>query len=343
MNSIRSRRINKKGIQMSLQMIVGITLLLLGFGAVLLFYNVLKPGDVIDKVACHASVIAKKATPALLKENTKFEFPLNCRTEKICFVTKKSENCENHGFTEEDYKAGIAKNEVVGSSQDVYKKIAGLLVEWWQTMGEGKGGMIWERDRRELGKKVHGVINARFAFSDGLKNAVDAEAGKKDEDRKFLFKEGGLGEYMGDYIYEDTGRNYWQLLSTQENNNLNFEFLPEKNGGVRGVIDANKQYAIVFFEQERGALAKSISQAGGFVLGSIAGAYAAKIAPGLITKLIVASGVSYMILEGVTGIQGGVEDWWLETEEKHFNAIVFIEYDSNKISNLGINSFEGLP
>jgi len=120
----------KKG-SMTMNMLVMIIILVVGFAIVFYFFVMFDWTGRVDEEVCHQSVIYRATLPSLA--GAKEYVPLKCKTDKICITSgliggscKEFENLK-----------GITKMKVK-NSQEIEQIIAREIIDCWKMMGEGK-------------------------------------------------------------------------------------------------------------------------------------------------------------------------------------------------------------
>jgi hypothetical protein len=114
--------------------IVWLILIILGFAVILIFLGMYEWNPVIDKEACHQSVVVRSSFNFGPLEAGK-TLPLNCKTENIC-LTLSGEGCEQYPEGEEVTKIKLDKNPEEARRQ-VEEIIANTLYDCNWMLGEG--------------------------------------------------------------------------------------------------------------------------------------------------------------------------------------------------------------
>jgi hypothetical protein len=148
----------KKG-EITLGTIVGIIILIAGFGIIVFFLLLINWGDEVDREVCHQSVIYRGTLPTLA--DAKSYVPLKCKTAKYCISSKKKGKCEE--FTNAD-DVHVIK---VKDKEEIERFIARDILQCWRTMGEGKVSIFsnWLNENYGIGSTYPScVICSRVAF-----------------------------------------------------------------------------------------------------------------------------------------------------------------------------------
>jgi hypothetical protein len=158
----------KKG-DISAATLVGIILLVMGFGIVLMFYYRLSNTDIIDRQVCEESVILRATASGLTGTAAESFVNLVCRSQKICITSGLiGGNCKN--FENEKATKVKVKNE-----NAVARAIADEVLACWDMMGQGRLSLFspgW-KSNFGIGQDVVSscVICSRIAFDqEALKN-----------------------------------------------------------------------------------------------------------------------------------------------------------------------------
>lgn len=127
-------RKNKRG-TISVDFLITVILLIVGFVIIFLFYINLGGTGQLDRTVCHTSVIYRATLPSLFQDYVS----LKCQTNKICVTSGLftfTGNCS--AFKGE---TGITTVKVPGGSageHEIEQIYAQEIYDCWQTMGEGK-------------------------------------------------------------------------------------------------------------------------------------------------------------------------------------------------------------
>lgn len=160
-NAIREKM--KKG-AISIDFVIGVILLVLGFAIVLVFYFNIGGTGRLDRTLCHESVLLRASLPTLVEDYV----PLKCKTNKVCLTsglltdTLKSRECKD--FAGEKSITTIK----VKSVSDIEKAYAQEILECWSMMGEGKANLYNQYFAKTFGLgRVYPtcIICSRIAFN----------------------------------------------------------------------------------------------------------------------------------------------------------------------------------
>jgi hypothetical protein len=150
----------EKKAAMTMDMLVMIIILVVGFAIVFYFFVMFDWTGRVDEEVCHQSVIYRATLPSLA--GAKEYVPLKCKTDKICITSgliggscKEFENLK-----------GITKMKVK-NSQEIEQIIAREIIDCWKMMGEGKVQVFsqWLAEKYGIGDVGSScVICNRIAF-----------------------------------------------------------------------------------------------------------------------------------------------------------------------------------
>lgn len=182
--------------------IVYILLIIIGFAIIILFLTQISWTGLIDREACHQSVILRATMPSL--GGVKELIPLKCKTQKVCITTGWiGGNCA------EDYGTGKGVVKVkVSSKEDIEKYLARDMIDCWSMMGEGKVSVFsqWVAETYGLGEVYPTcVVCSRIAFD------------SKNLDKAGInWKEINVLNYMRTHKMPDKDVSYLQYLSGEQ-------------------------------------------------------------------------------------------------------------------------------
>jgi len=189
----------KKG-SMTMNMLVMIILLVVGFAIVFYFFVMFDWTGRVDKEVCHQSVIYRATLPSVA--GVKEYVPLKCKTNKICITS----GLIGGSCKEFENLTGITKMKVSNTEQ-IEKIIAGEIVDCWKTMGEGKVQVFsqWLAEQYGVGSVGSScVICNRIAF-----DSVSLEKAGIDLSKIDVMK------YMQTHAIPDQDISYYGYLSGQ--------------------------------------------------------------------------------------------------------------------------------
>lgn len=187
----------KKG-AMTMNMLVTIIILVIGFAIVFYFFVMFDWTGRVDKEVCHQSVIYRATLPSFA--GAKEYVPLKCKTNKICITSgliggdcKEFENLK-----------GITKMKVK-STQEIEQILAREIIDCWRTMGEGKVQVFdqWLATNYGIGGVGSScVICNRIAFDE-----------KSLEEAKIYLSEMDVMKYMLTHAIPNQEISYYGYLS----------------------------------------------------------------------------------------------------------------------------------
>ncbi|MEK6890583.1 MAG: hypothetical protein AABX03_00430, partial [Nanoarchaeota archaeon] len=123
----------KKG-DISISVIIGLVIAIIGFTILLLVYSQLNWSGSIDSETCHQSAIYRGTLPSLAKNYV----PLKCQTKKICITTKifGRGNCEE--FKNDQGIEFVRVGDGEKGLRQIEKTYSDEILDCWSMMGEGK-------------------------------------------------------------------------------------------------------------------------------------------------------------------------------------------------------------
>lgn len=157
---------NKKGIET--KMLIGLLLLLIGFGIVLMFYYRINSSVISDRQVCTESVNLRGIASGITGTTGESFVPLKCKTEKVCITSGLiGGTCEENFGKESVVKAKVTNKRNVGENQSA-KVISDEILSCWDMMGQGRLSLFspgW-KDQFGLDPGIYSscVICSRIAF-----------------------------------------------------------------------------------------------------------------------------------------------------------------------------------
>jgi len=192
---------NKSG-DVSLNTIILVIFLAIGFGIVLLFYFQLGWSGRVDKETCHQSVVYR-ASLAGVVEKAGESIPLKCKTDKICITSGIfGGNCDDFNNSK-----GITKARVKNIDQ-IQQAMAQSIVDCWEMMGEGHLNLFsqWFAQTYGAGSVYPScVICSRIAF--------DMKALEKNGINETELAKIDLDKYMDTHLVPNRQVTYNEFLS----------------------------------------------------------------------------------------------------------------------------------
>ncbi|MBU1136398.1 MAG: hypothetical protein KJ559_02725 [Nanoarchaeota archaeon] len=162
---------NKKG-ALSIEWVIMIIILILGFGILLFFLLRFNFGERVNRDVCHESAVLRATLPSIAGNYV----PLKCKTIKFCITNGLiGGKCNGRG---EDFagESDITKVKVK-TKEDIERFLAQEMLECWQMMGEGKLSLFSQFivETYGIGGKVYPtcLICSRIAFD--KKNLEEAK------------------------------------------------------------------------------------------------------------------------------------------------------------------------
>ncbi len=162
----RDNNIKDKKAMMTVNQIISIVLIVVGFGILLIFLVRIDWGQSTDRSVCHESVILRATIPDALSSYA----PLRCKTIKYCISDKNifqgKADCSKDFGNIKDFTTVKVK-----TTNDIEQFYAQEILECWSMMGEGKVSLFTEGVTL-IEKKAYPscVICSRIAFDKNLDN-----------------------------------------------------------------------------------------------------------------------------------------------------------------------------
>ncbi|MBR9705550.1 hypothetical protein GOV14_00805 [Candidatus Pacearchaeota archaeon] len=306
----------KKG-ELTIQQIVILILLLVGFAIVLLFLYLFGFDDQTKEQVCHQSVIYRSSVPI----EGVIDLPLKCETDKICITTKLfgKGNCYDDFQGEKYITERVTKNEK-RIDDEINKIIAKEMKKCWWMMGQGLVS-VYEGSWKSATEKLDCNICTRIAFDKNLKAKRPKVYGYK----TYL---------LTNKI--DSGQTYWQFL-TKSNSNYMEGYKAEED-----FFETKEQTAIIYAEATKGKL-QDLFPWGGGVGGAIVGG-------AIIGTMVPIPGATFIGagIGGVLSFWGGdgakklVKKYYPGFDSDDvFTSIQFVPYNIETLENMECSSFQG--
>lgn len=213
---------SKKKATISVDFIITLIILLIGFVILLIFlYNTYWHQNV-DRETCHESVIFRATLPNIVEQS----IPLKCKTNKVCITAGSGECPEFSGEGKGITTLKISSGEV--GIEQIEKFYANEIIDCWSMLGEGKVSLFYSfAERYGLGKIASScVVCTRIAFDKQSLMAAGVDLNKIN-----------LQDYMLTHFVENKDVTYYQYLA---GNNGLFD-LGDKEFKVMPVNDASNR------------------------------------------------------------------------------------------------------
>ncbi|GEM_PF-2435445 len=294
--------------------IIGLLLLIIG----LFFYERFQSTDVVDKQACHESIILRHSLNVGPLEPGRTTIPLQCQTEKICMTSSSLLTTIKGIFTQSakckpfsDSRSGLKKVQLSGTNEEIKQKaiaqISDAMAGCWKTVGEG----LLDYSPRGQQKEAYCSICARIAFDENIQKNIpsvsyreifeymertqvpSSTSTKQVSYLKFIYNRETL-KSLNEEIKERVAKNQLGDNGQKENYNL----FP---GGVDLYslnVDTSKEYAVITKFQKEGWNLPSYATIAGGAVGATAG---------LIVVTALTGGIGTVIIATIAGgaIAGG--------------------------------------
>jgi hypothetical protein len=165
---------NKKGIET--KMLIGLLLLLVGFGIVVMLYYRVNFPSVVDKQVCTESVNLRGIASGVAGSIGESFVALKCKTEKVCITSGLVGGTCEENFGKESVVQAKIKNSALGINQSA-KVISDKVLSCWDMMGQGRLSLFSSGWKAQfgLGKNIYSscVICSRIAFD--MKNTANVD------------------------------------------------------------------------------------------------------------------------------------------------------------------------
>jgi hypothetical protein len=244
------KKMNKKAVKITWEMVVGLIILLVATAVILLFYSYAYGGfgSDITRDTCHESIILRSAFNRGIIQGSEI-FPLKCRTEKICIEDK--DTCEEE-FGKRT-KENPVTNSNVNTREDIVKIVADAHWDCHSMVGEG----LLDFMRHDWSGKPYGLICSRIVFSKNTQKILKDTGGeitymelynymlkKQTPETKTSYLEAlyGIGSETTLKTFFDKKFEEWGTATGADSEN----FARFRNLAInQWKIDSTKQYAII--------------------------------------------------------------------------------------------------
>ncbi len=210
----------KKRADLTMEMVVTIVLLVVGFGIVLFVISQLFDTGDIDKQTCKQSVVLRGSLEAVagsMGEAGQSFIPLKCKTRKFCVTPSLFGTCEDLKT-----EAGVTRVRV-SKEADIEKAITDITFECWSMMGEGKLSIF-----SQFWAKTYAVGNVYPSCVICGRIAYDKEAFSKS---KIDLSKVDVATYMRTHNIPDTNTRYWEYFGGGATVNVGEEPLKQDDSG----------------------------------------------------------------------------------------------------------------
>ncbi|MFA5992402.1 MAG: hypothetical protein WC796_01705 [Candidatus Pacearchaeota archaeon] len=191
----------KKG-ELPVSWTVTIILLLIGFVILLVIYFEFFNFDMIDRQACHKSVLLRGSLP--YQSVSQGYVPLQCKTQKICITGDSGGKCTEFKNEEKVRRVKVLNNE--RGLDEIQKLYAQEILDCWSMMGEGKLSIFSPS------------LSQSFQIGSLYPNCVICSRIAIDE--KTLDKVGlnklNIFEYMNTHLVPSTNQTYLQYITGED-------------------------------------------------------------------------------------------------------------------------------
>ncbi|MBU0957937.1 MAG: hypothetical protein KKF56_03970 [Nanoarchaeota archaeon] len=260
--------INKKGLTFAT--IVGFIVLIIGFAIVIYFYFTIGWGERIDKDTCASSVVLKAGTPDISGKKI-IDFPLRCKTEKICITEKDTlqggGNCKD--YTESE---SVAYEKVSSDSEiqvrEIHQIIANAMADCWGMMGKGE---FAKKDTSIFSKDLLGVKTENLLVSGKTYQQVCVRCSRISFSEEIKEKYKRAPRIPGIYWFLNgvkvPGKDFTYLNYLTNNRGPNVNPLSTQND----FLNMQSEYSIVFSEFHLNTDLQTLGAFAGGIAGAIFG------------------------------------------------------------------------
>lgn len=332
------RKINREG-KIFTDTVIIVIVLIITFVILLFFLFRISWQPVIDKQACHQSVVYRSSAKlGPLQASTK-GIPLKCQTEKICFSMSGSDCMDISSTKNSPVKKVTLSKDIIKAKEEIKDTLAESMRECHWMLGEGQLDFM----PKDFKQKNYGLICTRFVFDEESKKNIES-IGYPELYAHLEKKTLRNGKSYLEYIYPgwEKSQDSLQLFEAFKQQINENEELRNDYGNLNPVdwkINLNNErgYVIVAQIAPEGNLA---SWAAAFGVGGAIPLGAGLIATGIGAPL----GFTILGLSGAAGvISGGAVLYYSYPEKYDYAPPAIYEFDVDVLKNIGIYSFEIAP
>ncbi len=187
----------KKG-EMTSQTIIGIVLLIIGFGIILFIYLLLGWTETVDRETCHQSVIFRGSLTDKL--DFKQVVPLKCKTRKVCISDKTKGECKDD--LGDNYNTIKIDSSLDKIQNQVKMAFAREMADCWSMMGQGKIQVFTRKVEGIDAAPTQCVICSKISFDDSVKGKIN--------------KINDMGNYLFNHQAPNTEVSYCEFLTNNK-------------------------------------------------------------------------------------------------------------------------------
>ena len=329
---------NKKG-DITSKFIIGLVLVIIGFIILLFFITRSDWFSVIDKEACHNSVVYRSTFNIGPVEASEI-IPLKCKTEKIC-LSLSGEDCIEYGKGTRKNpvtKIKLSNDEVI-ARREIKEAFANSMVDCHSMLGEGKLNFMpsktWEQN--------YGLICARIAFDKKAKEQIKEDVTYGEFYRYLNEKKTPQGRSYLEYLHPG-----WDSWSESENL---FQIL--KDDPKDSSLDSfgYNDWKIMLNSDRGYVIIAQVRKGGTWSTWTVGGLTAVAVVSGVLligTGVGAPVGVTLLSVAGASGVAGfaaGSAVFWYSYQDGKYDYSppAIFPYNINALQELKITSFETAP
>lgn len=292
--------IKTKKATISIDMIVGIVIVIVTFGIIALIFTQVNWSGDADREACSASATFRGTLPSEgLSSQSMDLISLKCKTKLICVTTNSFAKGDCNNIFGKEYSTYIIKESDPEKAKEKIKLLlAREMAECWDMLGRGKFAIF----ARELTAKNSigsvAVICSRVHFDKTITGTKKGQLGIKEIQ--------GLNYYLLSHKVPNHEISYWDFLRNAYDGEtlamLSGDMVKDKSGEINALLGETldiSQTKSIFFMEIRPTLAGTLI---GGTLGGIAGAVGSIYTRG--------KGAGFLIGGGIVG--GGIVGDWIQ-------------------------------
>ena len=329
---------NKKG-DITSKFIIGLVLVIIGFIILLFFITRSDWFSVIDKEACHNSVVYRSTFNLGPIEGSKI-IPLKCKTEKIC-LTMSGDDCIEYGKgTRKNPVTKIKLNsDMIIARREIKDAFANSMVDCHSMLGEGKLNFMPTKTH----STNYGLICSRISFDQKTKEQITEDITYGEFYRYLNEKKTPNGNSYLEYLHPgwdswSESENLFQVLKDDPDDksldNLGYndwKIILNSDGGYAIITQVGK--GGTWSTWTAGSLTAVAAVTGVLLVGTGVGA------PVGITLLSVAGA------SGAAGFATGSAVFWYNYREGKYDYSppAIFPYDIRTLQSLKITGFETAP
>lgn len=301
--------------------------------------------DIIDKEACHTSVLARDLANTKLGQGAKY-LSLNCQTEKICIGEDKCEGIFQSTKDSPVTKVKLKTDNELEARDKILEVYSRAILDCHTMLGEGHLNFF----PSETFEGDYCVVCSRIALDDSLKDVAPDKIGflnlYKAMELDVFEGENALERVYGVKTADQISKDYRDLIDKVERGELkdyegDVEALKSRleNNFADWTFDPSKEQAVIVRITKEGKIFGLIggsTTAGGVLV--VGGMALSSTGVGAVIGVPIALGGV-----ALSAVVGGITYATFFDNDSDYHAPLIMGYNLEELNKIGCDSFENLP